>query len=227
VSNGQGLDGEKEKVLEALAARNACTERNTARKRRFKLLRDLRAVENGIGRELDIAELMPVFGEWHRLSQPFLDPAKTREAYLAAFLAELRKVRIPTGEGDTLKKALECVSKLVPSQLPVIPGMQDAPENWRRLAALHRDLSRSSKNGTYFLSYRDAAKACENLSHQEAHTITGALVRLGVIEIIRKGKAGLNSGKAAEFRYLLSHSANGETEIVTAATFGWLWPKSL
>src|SRR5262249_31828498 len=44
VSNGQGLDGEKEKVLKALAARNACTERDTARKRRFKLLRDLRAV---------------------------------------------------------------------------------------------------------------------------------------------------------------------------------------
>ena len=70
-----------------------------------------------------------------------------------------------------------------------------------------------AKNGPYFLSYRDAAKVYDGLSHQEAHTITGALVRLGVIEIIRKGKAGLNSGKAAEFRYLLSHRANGEAEI--------------
>ena len=212
VSNGQGLDGEKEKVLKALAARNACTERNAVRTRRFKLARDLIGLEKGIGRELDITELMPAFDEWHRLSQPFLDPAKTREAYLAAFLAELRKVRIPTGEGDTLKKALECVSKLVPSQLPVIPGMQDAPENWRRLAALHRELSCSSAHYIYFLSYRAAAKVSNDLTQQKAHTMTGALVTLGVIEIVSKGKAGLKSGEAAEFRYLLPQSENGAEE---------------
>ena len=213
VSNGQELDGGKEKVLKAFGSRNACTELNTARKRRFKLVRDLRAIEKGTGQKLETGQLMVAFNEWHRLSQPFLDPAKTRDAYLAAFLAELCKVRVPTGDGDTINKAVDRVRKLSVSELPQIPGMPDAPESWRRVGALHLDLSRSSKNGTYFLSYRDAAKACENLSHQEAHTITGALVRLGVIEIIRKGKAGLNSRKAAEFRYLLSHSANGETEI--------------
>src|SRR5262249_10827220 len=63
VSNGQGLDGEREPLaaLERLAARNACTERNTARKRRWKLVRDLRAVEKGIGRQLSNGELMRVF----------------------------------------------------------------------------------------------------------------------------------------------------------------------
>src|SRR5262249_19171447 len=40
MSNGQGL----EQQLKALAARNACTERSTARKRRFKLVRDLKAI---------------------------------------------------------------------------------------------------------------------------------------------------------------------------------------
>src|SRR5215469_2457759 len=108
-------------MLRALASRNACTERNTAKKRRFKLVRDLRAVEKGIGRELNIGELMPVFNEWHRLSQPFLDPAKTREDYLAMFVAELGKVRVPTGEGDTIERALECVSKLSVSELPMVP----------------------------------------------------------------------------------------------------------
>ena len=210
VSNGQGLDGEKEKVLKALAARNACTQRSTARKRRFKLARDLKALEKGIGRQLEITELMPAFDEWHRLSQPFLDPAKTRDDYLAAFLAELRKVRVPTGEGDTLNKALERVSKLPASELPVIPGMPNAPESWRRLLALHRELSRIGANGTYFLSYRDAAKARENLNHQSAYNITLALARLGVIKIVRKGKAGLNGGKAAEFRYLLSETESAE-----------------
>src|SRR5262249_16640327 len=212
VSNGQGLDGETEKALKGLAARNACTERNTARKRRFKLLRDLRAVEKGSGRMLEIAALMPAFDEWHRLSQPVLDPAKTPDDYLAAFVAELGKVRVPTGEGETLKKALEAVSKLALSQLPVIPGMPDAPESWRRIAALHRELRRLCANGTYFLSYRDAAKAYDGLSHQAAHTITFALARVGVVKIVRKGQTRLNGGKAAEFRYLLAQADGPDDE---------------
>jgi hypothetical protein len=210
VSNGQGPDGKEQKALKALATRNACTERSTARKRRFKLVRDLRAVEKGIGRELEIVELMPAFDEWHRLSQPFLDPAKTRDDYLAAFLAELRKVRVPTGEGDTLRKAVEAVSKLSASELPVIPGMPEAPESWRRVAGLHCELSRRSDGKTYFLSCRDAAKVYDGLSHQAAYTITLALARLGVIKIVCKGKAGSNSGEAAEFRYLLPESESGE-----------------
>jgi len=209
VSNGQG----PEKALKALAARNACAEQNTARKRRFKLVRDLRAIEKGISRELAIGELMIAFDEWHQLSQPFLDPGKTRDDYLAAFLAELGKVRVPTGEGDTLNKALANVSKLAPSKLPVIPGMPNAPESWRRLAALHRELSRLCANGIYFLSYRDAAKAYDGLSSQSAYNITLALDRLGVIKVVCKGKAGSSGGKAAQFRYLLSQSGNGTAEI--------------
>src|SRR5437867_13456714 len=87
-------------------------------------------------------ELMPAFDEWHRLSQPFLDPAKTRDDYLAEFVAGLRKVRVPTGEGDTLNKALEAVRKLSASELPVVPGIPDAHESWRRVLALHREISR-------------------------------------------------------------------------------------
>jgi hypothetical protein len=43
---------------------------------------------------------MRVFNEWYRVSHAFLDPKKTRDDYLAAFLAELGKVRVPTGEGE-------------------------------------------------------------------------------------------------------------------------------
>jgi hypothetical protein len=46
------------------------------------------------------------------------------------------------------------------------------------------------------------------LNHQRAYDITGALVRLDVIEIVSKGKAGLNSRKAAEFRYVLPQTEN-------------------
>ncbi len=129
--------------------------------------------------------------------------AKTRDDYLATFLAEFAKVRVPTGEGDTLKKALEHVSTLSVSELPVIPGI-DAPESLTKVAALHRELSRRStnKNKTYFLSCRDAAKAYPGLSHQAAYTINLALEQLGMITIVRVGhkRAG---GKASEFRYLL------------------------
>jgi hypothetical protein len=128
------------------------------------------------------------------------------------FLKELAKVRVPTGGRETLTKALESISKLSNSELPLIPAYSDAPEEWRRIAALHRELSRLCANGTYFLSYRDAAKAYDGLSHQSAYDITFALVRFGVIKIVSKGKAGLNSGKAAEFRYLLPQSATGAEE---------------
>jgi hypothetical protein len=204
VSNGHG----REKALKALAAHNACTEPNSAGKRLWKFMRDLKAVEKGIGRELEIAELMPAFSEWHRLAQPFLDPAKTRDDYLAEFLAGLRKVRVPTGEGDTIEKARGAVSTLPPSALPIIPGMQDAAESWRRLAALHRELSRRSGDNTYFLSCRDAAKAVSGMNHQTAYNINLTLVRFGVIEIVRVG-AQRPKGKASEFRYLLSQTENG------------------
>jgi hypothetical protein len=64
----------------------------------------------------------------------------------------------------------------------------------------------------YFLSYRDAAKVSNGLTPRKAHTITGALVKLGVIEIVCKGKAGLNGGEAAEFRYLLPQNENRADE---------------
>jgi hypothetical protein len=214
VSNGQAIDREKEKMLKALAARNACTQCNTARRRRWKLVRDLRALEKGIGRELNIDELVPVFDEWYRRSQPFLDPAKTNDAYLAAFLTELRKVRVPTGEGNTLNHALAAVSRRTNSELPLIPGLPNAPEHWRRLLALHSELSTRStrKNKTYFLSYRDAAKAHEQLTHQLAYDITLAFDRLGLIKIVDKGNACANGGRATEFRYLLPQNGNGTSE---------------
>jgi hypothetical protein len=50
---------------------------------------------------------------------------------------------------------------------------------------------------------RYAPRARVEMFGQSDERGTGALVRLGVIDIISKGKAGLNSGEAAGFRYLL------------------------
>jgi hypothetical protein len=213
VSNGQSLDKQEEQMLKALAAANRCTECGTAKKRLWKLMRDLAAIEKGIGRELQISERITAFDEWYQVSQSFLDPEKTREDYLAEFLAGLGKVQVPTGEGDKLNKALKAVAKLKVAELPSIPALPNAPESWRRVAALHRELSRLCGNKAYFLTCRDTAKASPGLNHQTAYNInlTLASPQLGVIKIVSRGKAGPNSRKAAEFRYLLSES--GEAEI--------------
>ena len=165
-------------------------------------MRDLNAVEKRLARRLKPDELMRAFNKWYRFSLPYLDPKKTRDDYLARFLGEVGKVRVPTGEGEALKKALEHVWTLSVFELPGLPGIAHAPESWRRLAALHRELARQSANGTYFLGCRDAAKASPGLIHQTAYNINLALDRVGVIKIVRVGDAR-PGGNASEFRYLL------------------------
>ena len=78
----------------------------------------------------------------------------------------------------------------------------NAPESWRKIAALHHELARQSANGTYFLGCRDAAKAHNSLNKDSANNINRALVSLGVVEFVRIGEArpGRN---ASEFGYLL------------------------
>jgi hypothetical protein len=199
VSSSQEL----EKELEELAVGKACAQRDTARARRWQLARDLIAVEKKISRKLTADELMRTFDKWYKASAPYLDPEKSRDNYLAAFLAELGKVRVPTGEGESLKKALERVSALPITDLPEIPGMPEAHESWRRVAALHRELARQSANGTYFVSCRDAAKVHYCLNKDSAWNINHALAsRLGVIEFVRVGDPR-PGGKASEFRYIL------------------------
>jgi hypothetical protein len=209
VSNGQGSDKELEKELKDLATRYACTQSNNgARKSLFEIARGVRAIEKKTGRKLTIDELTVAFNEWHRVSGRWLDP---EEDHLASFLAGLGKVRVPMGEGDSLNKALEAVTKLSVSELPAIPGVTNARESWRRIAALHREMSRRSANNTYLLSYRDAAKVFPELSHQTAYSITLALEPLGVIKIVSKGDAR-PSGKASTFRYLLPQTENGASQ---------------
>jgi hypothetical protein len=162
----------------------------------------LAAVQKRIGRELSPEELIKTFDEWHCASQPHLDPKKARDEYLAMFLGEFGKVRVPTGEGEALRKAFEHVFTLSAAALPILPGIVEAPESWRRLAALHCELARQSANGTYFLSCRDAAKVHQGLNKDSAWNINRALDRLGVVKLVRVGDTR-PGGKASEFRYLL------------------------
>ena len=205
VSEGQCLDKELAKELKALAVCNACTRaEDRADKKRFKLARDLRSLQKKLGRKLTTTEVRVASDEWERISLPCLD--WNGADHFAMLLAEVKKVRVPTGEGDTVNKALENVSRLSDAGLPEIPGYPDARKPMRKLAALHREMSHLRDGKVYFLSYRDAAKACPELNPSSAHTTTLALDQFGVVKIVSKGKAGPNSKKAAEFRYVLSET---------------------
>ena len=207
--DGQSLDAE----LKALAAKNACTPGCCVSKRQFKLARELRALKKRIGRPINVAEARLASDEWHQLSEPLLDTEKSREDYFISLMAQTLKVQKPTGE-DTITDALAAVAKLSVPELPMISEWPDAPENVRRIVALHRELHcRSTKpEKRYFLDYRNAAKVSKGLTPQKAHDITTVLPHFGAIKFVSKGKPGLNSGKAAEFRYLLQHSENGSAQ---------------
>jgi len=197
VSNSQELERE----LQQLAIRNACTAPNTARESRFKLARDLAAVEERICRKLASEERIRIFETWHARSRPHLDVKKTREDYFAKFLWEREKVQVPTGGGEAVKKALERIASLPVCDLPELPGV--SKEGWRRLAALHRELARQSSDGTYFLSCRDAAKAHPSLNKDSANDINHALDSIGVVKLVKVGEAKPGGG-ASVFKYLLS-----------------------
>jgi hypothetical protein len=121
-------------------------------------------------------------------------------------------VRVAAGR-EAITQAVELVAKLAVSELPMIPGLPNAPESLRRVAALHRELSRRStkKDKRYFLGCRDAAKAHPGLSKSEAAIINHALVELRVIHLVRPGEQ-VPDGRASEFRYLLSQRENGAEE---------------
>ncbi len=201
VSGGRAAQGDMERELTKLAADNACTARKGAKTRRFKLARGLATIQMREGRKLAPSELITACGEWFERSRPFLEPKETFEEHLAALIAQVSKVRVPTGEG-ALAVARAKVAKLSVSDLPAIPDCPAAPETWKRLAAIHRELSVANGGNTHFLSYRDAAQAI-GVSPQQAHDITFTLEAFGVFKIVDKGQAGPNGGKAAEFLYLL------------------------
>jgi hypothetical protein len=191
---------------------NACNECTSAKDGLWQFARDLRGVQNQLGRKLSNSELNLAFEEWYRRSESFLDSAKSSDDYLEAFLAKLGKVHTPTGEGDRLNKALATVAKLSVDELPTIPGMSNAPERLRRGAALHRELFRLRGVKTYFLTCRDTAKLFPGLSHQAAWNMNDALAQLGVIEVVRAGDPH-PGGRATQYRYLLPQDGNAEKEI--------------
>jgi hypothetical protein len=100
----QRAAAEIECAKKELAHQNAVGSDDEDEDHRWQLARDARAVELAIEGELTIAESTLMLDQWCRCS--ILDSRK-RDDYLAAFLIEVRKVRVATGEGDTVNKAVD------------------------------------------------------------------------------------------------------------------------
>jgi len=68
---------------------------------------------------------LSAFAKWQEASKRFLDPKKD---YLAEFLAAIPKVRVPKGEGETIKNAIEKAKR---GAVKCVASRREAVENHR------------------------------------------------------------------------------------------------
>lgn len=169
-----------------------CTQRDTARPQLFDLAREVRGHEVRFGGKLSFAALQEIFNAWYNASLPALDPAKREDEYFAAFVAAIPKVRCPRGSGGgTLKTAIERAARI---PAPQIPGYPRAPQEWLRIASLHRELQREAGEASYFLTAGAAAEFAGLGYRIQAHRITEALERAGLVQLVRRGSRKLANG---------------------------------
>ena len=200
--------------LRALGERCACSKKGAERRARFELARAVQGLEQCLGRELSFNEQVAAFNGWYKKGGEFMKGKYDKQ--LALFLRERASVKKPRGGDIAFRRMVKTVAELPASELPVISGFEgDAPETWRRVAALHREKARQAKGGVYQLSCRDTANALEGWDHREAYALNDALAKAGVIEKVENGAVGKRKGVAARWRYLLPlyHQADAGIEI--------------
>ena len=179
-------------VEQALAVAAPVRERND--QQLFLLARALLAVEVHIGRKLAPAEMLDVFDRWHatgmRTGQ--LDPAKTREDYLTKFMSAKSKAKKPLGLILDFEAVIaELNSRPLPPEADCFES--DPP---RRLVGLCKLLQELAGDAPFFLSCRKAASVID-IKHTEAANYLSAMVGLGLLTEISKGK-GL---RASRYRF--------------------------
>jgi hypothetical protein len=203
-------------TLRALGERCACPKKGNERRSRFELAREVRAFAQCLGRQLSFGEQVTAFNGWYEKGKPNMTTDYDNQ--LALFLREQASVKKPKGGDVEFRRMVLTVAKLPVSELPVISAFEgEAPETWRRVAALHREKARQAKGGVYELSSRDTANALEGWDHQAAHALNDVLAEAGVIKKAENGAAGKQRGKATKWRYLLPLEGNGEKAADAAA----------
>jgi hypothetical protein len=167
----------------ALAIATPARERNDSRL--FLLARALLAVEAHTGHTLSPAELMTAFTRWHDtgLQTGQLDPAKTRDNYLTKFMSAKAKAKKPLGPILDFEAVIaELNTRPLPPEAALFES--DPPQ---RLVGLCKLLQEHAGDAPFFLACRKAASAI-GLAHTEAANYLSALVGVGLLTEISKGK---------------------------------------
>ena len=179
-------------VEQALAIAAPARERNDSRL--FLLARALLAVEAHTGWTLTPAELMAAFNRWHDtgLQMGQLDPAKTRDDYLTKFMSAKSKAKKPLGPVLDFEAVIaELNTRPLPPEADYFES--DPP---RRLVGLCKILQEHAGDAPFFLACRKAASAI-GLAHTEAANYLSALVGVGLLTEISKGKGA----RASRYRF--------------------------
>jgi len=197
-------------TLRTLGERCACPKKGNERRSRFELAREVRAFTQCLGRQLTFGEQVTAFNAWYEKGKPNMKTGYDKQ--LAMFLREQACVKKPKGGDVAFRRIVQKVASLPASELPVISAFGgEAPESWRRIAALHCEKAKQAKGGNYELSSRDTASALEGWDHRDAHALNNALAEAGVIEKVENGAAGKRKGIATKWRYLLPLDGNGKS----------------
>src|SRR5262249_10994588 len=134
--------------LRTLGESCACSKKGSERRARFELARAVHGLEQCLGRGLSFDEQVTAFNAWYEEARAFMKGKYDKQ--LALFLRERGSVKKPKGGDIAFRRMVKTVVELPDSELPVISAFEgDAPESWRRIAALHREKARQAKGGVY------------------------------------------------------------------------------
>jgi hypothetical protein len=170
-------------------------------KKLFLLAQHLKGIEIEDGHVIPLMHVVVIAHKWHGASVQFLPPNMREETCTLALIKSMTQITKPTI--PIVFRALAALRNVPDKDLPVIPLAESFPVT-RRLAGLHREMSRLSAGGVYYLGERDATKAHPTLTRDMVRDGTGLLISEEVIACVQKGRPDKSGKKrkASSYRYL-------------------------
>lgn len=144
--------------------------------------------------DADASAMEPFLRQWYDQALPFVG-TKDFDETRGDFIRSYRRVRFPKGQSPL-------DSAFLRAQTAAPPAMSLRYEDPRKqqLAALCRELQRTSQPAPFFLSCRTVANLF-NISHQSANTWLFVLEQDQILTVDTRGTRG-TGGKATRFRYI-------------------------
>jgi len=166
------------------------TERHTSNKMLHELAREVRGMENQLGKKLGTTTYKAICREWEAASRSFLQPGQD---YLTEFLAKLDCVTVPKGE--TLQAAFERAKLREPP-----PNSLSVPNtNVRLFASLCRELQKMAGDQSIMLHQMSIATL---FGHRHPRNISNWIRALKTLELLKLAEAAVPNSRAARYFYV-------------------------